>query len=178
MESSNSYPPNKGFRECKDPLPHPPPRPECENLRCGDEMEEEGVSLFRDPVKRHGKFPRGYLVVPIANPNGATRTKQVLLLLGLATLLILHLCSRFFGRLSFTAYKLSAPRMRLSSAPAAHPFLEVFQVYQPVFGPSHGPSDVSRWIADATSSDKSGCIHTSVLMDHVFAFSYGHPFVG
>ncbi|KAI9776462.1 MAG: hypothetical protein M1839_009573 [Geoglossum umbratile] len=172
MESSNSYPPNKGFRECKDPLPHPPPRSECENLRCSDEMEEEGVSLFRDPVKRRGRFPRGYLVVPIANP------KQVLLLLGLATLLILHLCFRFFGHLPFTACKLSTPRMRLSSAPAAHPFLEVFQVYQPVFAPSHGPSDGSRETAGATSSDKSGCIHTSVLMDHVFAFSYGRPFVG
>lgn len=40
-----------------------------------------------------------------------------------------------------------------------------FQVYEPVLTPT-GPND------------KYGCVYTKLLMDHVFAFSYGNPFVG
>ncbi|MCJ1271763.1 hypothetical protein MMC22_011668 [Lobaria immixta] len=40
-----------------------------------------------------------------------------------------------------------------------------FQVYEPVLTPT-GPSD------------EYGCVYTKLLMDHVFAFSYGKPFVG
>jgi hypothetical protein len=41
--------------------------------------------------------------------------------------------------------------------------LEVFQVYQPVH-PKHG--------------DGILCDEEVLLVDHVFGFSYGHPFVG
>lgn len=40
-----------------------------------------------------------------------------------------------------------------------------FQVYEPVLTPT-GPSD------------EYGCVYTKLLMDHIFAFSYGKPFVG
>lgn len=40
-----------------------------------------------------------------------------------------------------------------------------FQVYEPVLTPT-GPSD------------EYGCVYTKLLMDHVFALSYGKPFVG
>lgn len=40
-----------------------------------------------------------------------------------------------------------------------------FQVYEPVFTPTG-------------QHNKYGCVHTKLLMDHVFAFSYGSPFVG
>ena len=40
-----------------------------------------------------------------------------------------------------------------------------FQVNQPMVTPK-------------SQSDRSGCVHTTLLMDHAFAFSYGDPFVG
>lgn len=40
-----------------------------------------------------------------------------------------------------------------------------FQVNQPVLTPT-GPND------------EYGCVYSKLLMDHVFAFSYGSPFVG
>ena len=40
-----------------------------------------------------------------------------------------------------------------------------FQVYEPVLTPSG-------------TTDQYGCIYTQLLMDHVFAYSYGMPFVG
>lgn len=40
-----------------------------------------------------------------------------------------------------------------------------FQVHEPVLTPT-GPSD------------ELGCVHSQFLMEHVFAFSYGNPFVG
>lgn len=43
--------------------------------------------------------------------------------------------------------------------------LEAFQVTEPVLNP-------------VPPGDKHGCVHTQLLMQHVFAFSYGHPFVG
>ena len=43
--------------------------------------------------------------------------------------------------------------------------LEDFQVNEPVLTPSG-------------DSDQYGCIRTQVLMEHVFANSYGQPFVG
>jgi len=66
-----------------------------------------------------------------------------------------------------------------TSATAAATVLEVFQVHQPVLTPS-GPT-----LDDAAASDDDGASAGSaanacsvVLMDHVFAFSYGAPFVG
>jgi hypothetical protein len=178
MDSSISYPPDKGLCGCERPISHSPARPECENLRCSDETGEKGVSPFNNPSERHRRFSRGYSILPKGYPNITTRTKQVLLLLGLATLSLLYLCPRFFGHLPFTACKLSTSCLRLFHAPTATPPLEVFQVCQPVPTPSHWPSDGSGDIAGAPASDGTDCVHTSVLMDHVFAFSYGHPFVG
>jgi len=43
--------------------------------------------------------------------------------------------------------------------------LEVFQVYKPVPEPSKG-------------GESSDCAHEILLMDHVFGWSYGKPFVG
>ncbi|KAI9867120.1 MAG: hypothetical protein M1813_009398 [Trichoglossum hirsutum] len=56
--------------------------------------------------------------------------------------------------------------------------LKVFQVYQPVFAPSFKTSDATKQTATAPANDGNDCVHKSVLMDHVFAFSYGDPFIG
>ncbi|KAL8790734.1 MAG: hypothetical protein Q9195_006212 [Heterodermia aff. obscurata] len=47
---------------------------------------------------------------------------------------------------------------------AASPLVD-FQVYEPVLTP-------------AGSTNQYGCVYTQLLMDHVFGFSYGMPFVG
>lgn len=47
----------------------------------------------------------------------------------------------------------------------ATPPLVAFQVQNPVLVPT-------------ANGNQSGCVHTQVLMDHEFAFSYGKPFVG
>ena len=55
---------------------------------------------------------------------------------------------------------IKAPSSGNDSAPLVN-----FQVHEPVFTPiglKSGPS----------------CVHTQTLMEHDFAFSYGHPFVG
>ena len=57
----------------------------------------------------------------------------------------------------------NAARKR-QAAPAASPLVN-FQVSEPVLTPSG-------------TSDQYGCIYKQLLMDHVFAFSYGKPFVG
>ena len=51
---------------------------------------------------------------------------------------------------------------RQAPVPAA---LVDFQVYEPVLTPSG-------------TADQYGCVYTQLLMDHVFAYSYGMPFVG
>lgn len=43
--------------------------------------------------------------------------------------------------------------------------IEAFQVAEPVISPD-------------PPKDEHGCVQTQLLMQHVFAFSYGHPFVG
>ena len=48
---------------------------------------------------------------------------------------------------------------------ATSALLSVFAVYEPVLTPTG-------------SSDQYGCIYTELLMDHVFGYSYGMPFVG
>ena len=47
---------------------------------------------------------------------------------------------------------------------AASPLVD-FQVYEPVLTPT-GPTN------------QYGCVYTQLLMEHVFGFSYGMPFVG
>jgi hypothetical protein len=165
--SPNSYSPNQGLCDCKSSA-----------TRCSDRMEEKDVFHFKGSSERRGGLSGEYLLVPANHPNPTTRTKQVLLFLGLATLSLLYLCTRFFGSLSFTACKLSTAWTGHSHTPAAVSLLEVFQVYQPVLAPSLRPSDASRESATDPASDGSDCLHTSILMDHVFAFSYGDPFVG
>lgn len=49
-------------------------------------------------------------------------------------------------------------------SPAPSPLVD-FQVYEPVLTPSG-------------TADQYGCVYTQLLMDHVFAYSYGMPFVG
>ncbi|KAL8669110.1 MAG: hypothetical protein Q9168_006291, partial [Polycauliona sp. 1 TL-2023] len=48
---------------------------------------------------------------------------------------------------------------------SATPPLVTFQVQDPILIPT-------------ANGDPSQCVHTQLLMDHVFAFSYGQPFVG
>jgi hypothetical protein len=141
-------------------------------------MEEKGVFLFKDSSERREGLSGEYLLIPASRLNPTIRTKQVLLFLGLATLSLLYMCTRFFGGLSFTACKLSTAWTGHSHTSAAIPLLEVFQVYQPVLAPSLRPSDASRGSATGPASDGNDCVHTITLMDHVFAFSYGDPFVG
>lgn len=54
-------------------------------------------------------------------------------------------------------------RRQSQSSSAANGLLEVFQVYQPV---------------PFAAGTNEGCDLEVLLMDHVFAFSYGQPFVG
>ena len=56
-----------------------------------------------------------------------------------------------------------APKRSTVEASSSTGLQEVFEVYQPVSLTSHG---------------SSGCNLDMVLMDHVFAYSYGAPFVG
>lgn len=67
-----------------------------------------------------------------------------------------------------------------TSATAAATVLEVFQVHQPVLTPS-GPTlddDAAASDDDEASGGSAGDTCSVVLMDHVFAFSYGDPFIG
>lgn len=65
---------------------------------------------------------------------------------------------------------------------AAATLLQVFQVYPPVLTPTQN----GLVITDGSSISQSvmptgqtqGCVTTQVLMNHVFANSYGAPFVG
>jgi Peptide N-acetyl-beta-D-glucosaminyl asparaginase amidase A len=60
--------------------------------------------------------------------------------------------------------------------------LEVFQVTPPVLTPSHpDPNDFvggGSLAASTAIQKRADCLETVLLMDHVFAFSYGQPFVG
>lgn len=70
----------------------------------------------------------------------------------------------------------------IAPPPANSSVLDVFQVYQPVLTPS-GPTDeiilgdgAENTTAIASAASGSSC--QVVLMEHVFAYSYGQPFVG
>lgn len=77
---------------------------------------------------------------------------------------LLFLC--VFMSISRGAVNAKAPERLLQVRQTADtsPLID-FQVYEPVLTPT-GPKD------------ENGCVHTELLMDHVFAFSYGKPFVG
>lgn len=66
-----------------------------------------------------------------------------------------------------------------TSATAAATVLEVFQVHQPVLTPS-GPTldDAADVDDDDAPGGSAGDSCSVVLMDHVFAVSYGAPFIG
>lgn len=66
-----------------------------------------------------------------------------------------------------------------TSATAAATVLEVFQVHQPVLTPS-GPTldDAAAGDDDDAAGSSAADSCSVVLMDHVFAYSYGAPFVG
>ena len=55
--------------------------------------------------------------------------------------------------------------VRSPQAPSAASPLVDFQVYEPVLTP-------------AGSTNQYGCVYTRLLMEHVFGFSYGKPYVG
>lgn len=65
---------------------------------------------------------------------------------------------------------------------AATPLLQVFQVYPPILTPTSQGSALgygSPRISDTLARGAvSGCVVEQVLMDHVFGYSYGMPFVG
>lgn len=67
-----------------------------------------------------------------------------------------------------------------TSATAAATVLEVFQVHQPVLTPSGPTLDdaVNAGDDDDASGASAGDSCSVVLMDHVFAVSYGAPFIG
>lgn len=107
-----------------------------------------------------------------------------LVLLGLLSLVgITHLlCSnpRFWGSSSL-AQAIQSEAERSQSSPAdtfgvrgAPAVLDCFQVSQPVLTPG-GPSTNLSKIAEGSPSEEACSV---LLMEHVFAFSYGMPFVG
>lgn len=69
-----------------------------------------------------------------------------------------------------------------SATPTPTGVLEVFQVYQPVLTPQGATDEttlsdgVENTTTLATAASSSSC--EVLLMDHVFAYSYGIPFVG
>lgn len=80
---------------------------------------------------------------------------------------------------------ISKPQLERYAAPlpsATSSVLDVFQVYQPVLTPN-GATDETT-LGDGSenttslASASSGASCQVLLMDHVFAFSYGAPFVG
>jgi len=67
------------------------------------------------------------------------------------------------------------PGIMLAAAPsAASAVLECFQVTQPVIGSRSCQSDLCR----PSEKHKAPSCCSVPLMDHVFAWSYGRPFVG
>lgn len=72
-----------------------------------------------------------------------------------------------------------AANVTATSATAAATILEVFQVHQPVLTPS-GPTldDAADGDGDDAPGGSAGNSCSVVLMDHVFAVSYGAPFIG
>lgn len=79
------------------------------------------------------------------------------------------------------ALKVTKPRQAETTI-GPFPLAEYFQVYQPVLTPSGAVDDTltSDGNVETTtlveSSMSESC--SELLMEHVFAFSYGHPFVG
>lgn len=93
--------------------------------------------------------------------NNARLGTQLIITMLLATLCGLLL----LGHLQFSwALSNGFPAIQRSEQPSSSAgLLEVFQVYQPV---SSAPAGLG------------GCDLDLLLMDHVFGYSYGHPFVG
>jgi hypothetical protein len=67
-----------------------------------------------------------------------------------------------------------------TSATAAATVLECFQVHQPVLTPSGPTLDAAAASDDGEGSSGASAANSCsvVLMDHVFAYSYGAPFIG
>ncbi|KAI1762606.1 hypothetical protein GGR53DRAFT_500911 [Hypoxylon sp. FL1150] len=76
--------------------------------------------------------------------------------------------------------KLATYQASQNSSLEAESPLECFQVVQPVLTPPHGPSSQKTVAGDtqtaATDTQSESC--SVLLMEHVFGFSYGKPFVG
>ncbi|KAH0553423.1 hypothetical protein GP486_006507 [Trichoglossum hirsutum] len=174
MKSPNSCSPNQGLcgRE-GSMVAHSLAGTEGE--RRSDRAEEKDEFPFNDSLGRPRWFLGEYLILPARNPIVTTRTKQLLLFLALS---LLYMCTRFLGGQPSTICEFSSSQLRPPHHPTTASLLKVFQVYQPVFAPSLNASDGAGQTATAPANDGNDCVHTSVLMDHVFAFSYGDPFIG
>ncbi|KAI1207375.1 uncharacterized protein F4807DRAFT_469395 [Annulohypoxylon truncatum] len=122
----------------------------------------------------------------IANVDDGNRLKSKLVLALLCLLSLVWLARIYSGLPLLTSSTINpASRSELelfqgsSNAPNSPEVLECFQVSQPVLSPDGLPSkstaSVGQRAAREDDPDKSCSV---LLMDHVFGFSYGKPFVG
>ncbi|KAI0881646.1 uncharacterized protein GGS22DRAFT_54560 [Annulohypoxylon maeteangense] len=124
--------------------------------------------------------------LPIINMKKDNQSKSVLLLALLGLLSFIWLARIYLG-ISLPASPTINPVSRYGldllrgslNAPPSPKVLECFQVSQPVFSPnspySKSAVDNGRAVAREDIPDEP-C--SALLMDHVFGFSYGKPFVG
>lgn len=75
----------------------------------------------------------------------------------------------------------TAPFRRQTTTPANKTVLECFQVHQPVLTPQGATTDDSTGgavaLGSGSNSSSTGSSCTVLLMDYVFAYSYGTPFI-
>lgn len=62
--------------------------------------------------------------------------------------------------------------------PASAQLLQDFQVYPPVLTPQGITNGSGSSFPSNENPQAQGCVVQQVLMEHVFAYSYGQPFVG
>jgi len=80
------------------------------------------------------------------------------------------------SRASFFEKRQDAPPVLTAPLPTGTDPLECFQIAQPVLGPS-GPV-IADAVVQPEGSGLEGEKCEALLMEHVFAWSYGFPFVG
>lgn len=61
---------------------------------------------------------------------------------------------------------------------ASAQLLQDFQVYPPVLTPQGITNGSGNPFPSGINPQAQGCVDQQVLMQHVFAYSYGQPFVG
>ncbi|KAI2466659.1 hypothetical protein F4781DRAFT_405008 [Annulohypoxylon bovei var. microspora] len=120
----------------------------------------------------------------VINNENRVRSKLVLTLLGLLSFAgLARIYSGYSFLASSTISSVSRSELELPqdshSALSSPEVLECFQVSQPVLSPNSlsSTSTASNGLrAEAEDDPDNSC--SAVLMDHVFGFSYGKPFVG